>query len=57
MNYPHAYFSDYVNDLEPASVRLLSPCNMKYRIPDHETNMKERFNIRNDEMPEFILTQ
>ena len=56
-HFPHAYYPSYVNDLEVTGVRMLNPCNQKYRIPPHPIDMRQQFMVRDGTDLKFNLNQ
>jgi hypothetical protein len=57
-HFPHAWYDDYVNDLEVTGVRLLNQCDQRLRVPPHPVDMRNQFMVRDDDSNiQFMLTQ
>ncbi len=52
-NFPHAYYKDYINDLDSTSVRLIDPEDIQKFYPKYKQDIKKKYNIRNNGNSDF----
>ncbi len=57
LHFPHAYYPEYVNDLEVTGPRLLARENIMLRQPPHLIDMRNRFMVRDNSNIMFDMTQ
>lgn len=57
VHFPHAYYDEYIDDLEPASVRLLKPRDIRRRRPCHVVDMNDHFFTQGKEAPKIIMNR